>query len=252
MSTDNKQGGSYEDLLGRVQQLTERIDKIERYLTIAATVAVIFGIGGAWGLTIVSSVTNKVNTLNDHVSEATKKANGVDGTLRGIEVKISNLQFDIKTMDNNRELANARAREEIAKQEVLLQKEYRVEDNDRRHKQDDIKRTIDQDKFDALDVLAENKGNTEKQLLEYKNKALTEIDSRLGKRMAELLLSAQPVWTKCAWVTLDKELVNYPEKHPNENWCPEGEFLTQLDLGYFTIDKALCCLPSFELPRMSR
>lgn len=81
---------------GRVKALEDKIRNYDKYVFAAVIVAVIFGISGAWGLSLISNAKDEITKLNGDISNAEGKVKDFEATLETFSTKFGELILNAK------------------------------------------------------------------------------------------------------------------------------------------------------------
>jgi hypothetical protein len=240
-----------DSLRGDIKQLTERIGKIERYLALAVTIAIVFGIGGAWGFAIISSAKTEITQLENKVQDVKSQADGVKGTYTDLkdsvpelERQLSDLKFEAASIGKDREVAVAKMREETAREVVRLQDRFQVAGERNQQATQDLLQKKQQAAQDAI-TEGESEGLTVLQKkAETATGQLEETQAQIEKKISEVFSSTinKPVRKKCDWVKFSESQVQHQS---GGDWCPEGKFLAQMEFDVLALKTVECCFLGF-------
>lgn len=100
-----------------VEALSERVQKLENWLKIAAGVAVIFGVSGAWGLSALHTAQQKLSELQSGIATVQKER---DSALQALKAEENSELTDIQA--KAKPLVEAALTQEMAGQIGSLKK----------------------------------------------------------------------------------------------------------------------------------
>lgn len=242
----------------RIEEFAEKVARIDFYIKMAIAVALIFGIGGAWGWKVVSSVKSQVNAVRNQWDEVKTEAEAVKTATETLEKKIPELEkvfheLQIKTAVTNKqsEVIAAEIREKAAEQVGRLFKESRDAGDQLEKNRRDAETAM---RAGANTTLADLRQETKDAVDEVKrNRAegIAEVQRRIQETLSGAI--ASPVWKNCAIAQVGPQRTHVSKEGP---WCPPGTFIVQMNLDakglaqQLFVREVLCCAPTFEPPEL--
>ncbi|HEX4955261.1 MAG TPA: hypothetical protein VF017_17875 [Thermoanaerobaculia bacterium] len=242
----------------RTAEVGSRVEKIELWIKVALGLALVFGIGGAWGYTVISSVEAKVSGVEETLTKVESQAAALGSTfsdlqqqkLPQLERSLQQLKLDTVTVNSQAEVVAARMGEQAAQQLNRLDREASATGRDVEVRWREAEDKVKERAESALQQVQREREQADLQLAEARKAALGAIEGQVR----EVLRRTTATWT---WKDCAHEMVGPERTHrvgtDEATWCPPGKFLVQLNFdtrGWnkeLFVREVLCCAQGVEL-----
>ncbi len=246
------------DAQKRNAEVGSKVERIELGIKVVFGLALVFGIGGAWGYTVISSVESKVSGVEETMVKVESQAAVLGSTfteleqqkLPQLERSLQQLKLDTVTVNKEAEVAVARMREQAAGEIARLYLESRDTSRDVEKRWREAEDQVTANAESALTLVRQERDTAGSQLGEARRSALGAIEAQVREVLQRT--TASWGWKDCAHETIGLQRTHRVTTG-EATWCPKGKFLVQLNFdsrGWnkeLLVREVLCCAPDLEL-----